>query len=209
MNEPRAQCACLTVEFRTAPHDDGTVTGHWYCATPDGCGREFVPRMVFPARVRHIEPDPDGPERIPLSEAIRESLPIRRYERQITDVRKAIETVVQNFVPTKSNRHDDEQTLIRLIQDAIHPFLSGALYEQLSVANAEAEQLLVQLAGCGVAALGGTSEDQVAKRGDYGWSQSYQDVLDLRIQHDRWVYRIKELERRNEEAAKILQGAWK
>lgn len=42
------------------------------------------------------------------------------------------------------------------------------------------EQARVQLAGCSVAALGGIGDDQVAKRGDFGWSASYGDVLSLR-----------------------------
>lgn len=43
----------------------------------------------------------------------------------------------------------------------------------------ENERLTVQLAGCSVAAFGGTKDP--AKRDDYGWSPAYQDVLDLRL----------------------------
>jgi len=44
--------------------------------------------------------------------------------------------------------------------------------------KAEVEQLRVQLAGCGVAAMQNTesSKDDREKRGDYGWSESYGDV---------------------------------
>lgn len=46
----------------------------------------------------------------------------------------------------------------------------------------EVDQLRVQLAGCSVAALGGTKNP--AKKGDFGWSPAYQDVLNLRHKHD-------------------------
>lgn len=42
----------------------------------------------------------------------------------------------------------------------------------------QVEQLRVQLAGCATAAQGSTKD--VAKKGDYGWSPAYQDVLELR-----------------------------
>ena len=47
----------------------------------------------------------------------------------------------------------------------------------------EIEQLRTQLAGCSVAALGHIKNP--AKKGDYGWSPAYQDVLDLRKNYER------------------------
>lgn len=55
--------------------------------------------------------------------------------------------------------------------------------EVAAALTTEVEQLRVQLAGCSVAALGGTKEP--AKSEDYGWSPAYQDVLDLRINYDK------------------------
>ncbi len=43
----------------------------------------------------------------------------------------------------------------------------------------DVEQLRVQLVGCGVAALGYVKDENDCKKGDYGWSQSYEDVKTL------------------------------
>lgn len=53
------------------------------------------------------------------------------------------------------------------------------------------EQLEVQLAGCSVAALGGTGPEQLAKRGDFGWSPAYQDVVDLRVRYNAAISCLK------------------
>ena len=47
--------------------------------------------------------------------------------------------------------------------------------------NKEADQLRVQLAGCSMAAIGGSP---TIERGSYGWSPAYQDVLNLRRKYE-------------------------
>lgn len=59
----------------------------------------------------------------------------------------------------------------------------GVVEDVRDVAD-ELERTRVQLAGCDVAAHGGTSKAVVAKRDAYGWSPTYQAVLDLRRKYD-------------------------
>lgn len=57
----------------------------------------------------------------------------------------------------------------------------------------EVEQLRVQLAGCSVAALGWAQGEQDAKCGDYGWSQSFEDVKKLRARYDELLVLIQNI----------------
>ena len=53
------------------------------------------------------------------------------------------------------------------------------------------DKLEAQLAGCVTAALG--YNDNPAKKGDYGWSPAYQDVLELRRRVDKQAERERAL----------------
>jgi len=76
----------------------------------------------------------------------------------------------------------------------------AATEKELAAEKEAHERTRVQLAGCGVAALGGTSPEQVAKPGDWGYSASYGDVLALRIKYEE--------ERAAREAAELLAEAY-
>ena len=67
--------------------------------------------------------------------------------------------------------------------------------DQLDHLSGEAEQLRVQLAGCGVAANGGPcgGNEVVASRGDYGWTPAYQAVLDLRQKYEDLERMVRKL----------------
>jgi hypothetical protein len=75
------------------------------------------------------------------------------------------------------------------------------LEAEITRLQGENEQLRVQLAGCGVAAMCNTRrsmEEQRCKKGDYGWSISYGDVLrsveeqiKLREENERWMDSVK------------------
>lgn len=60
----------------------------------------------------------------------------------------------------------------------------------MSVPSENEYQLIVQLAGCSTAALGATKDP--AKKGQYGWSSAYRDVLNLRRRFDKMID-LKEL----------------
>lgn len=63
--------------------------------------------------------------------------------------------------------------------------------EQIRSLKEECEQLQVQLAGCGVAALGGTQDP--ATPGMDGYSASYGGVLALRLKYDAALEQIRVL----------------
>ncbi len=65
-----------------------------------------------------------------------------------------------------------------------------ALELRAEAAEREVEQLRVQLAGCSIAALGGTKDP--ATQGQYGWSVAYQDVLELRRDRDVLVAAMRD-----------------
>lgn len=56
-------------------------------------------------------------------------------------------------------------------------------------------QLRIQLAACGVAALGYATGQNAVSKGDWAWSASLGDVLSLRERYDKAEARVAELER--------------
>lgn len=69
--------------------------------------------------------------------------------------------------------------------------------QDIEAPDKEFERLQVQLAGCLMAAEGGTREPVVAYKGGYGWSLAYQRVLELRRRYDAVL-----------EVALEVKGAW-
>jgi len=74
-------------------------------------------------------------------------------------------------------RKDD---ICRTLSIAMAKEINSTLLAEVEKLGNESEQLRVQLAGCGVAAMCNTRESmeqQLCKKGDYGYSASYQDVI--------------------------------
>ena len=67
--------------------------------------------------------------------------------------------------------------------------------ETVELLKDEIEQLRVQLAGCGVAAMGATAKNVRAVQGTYGWSPAYEAVLKLRNKYEEL---LRDLDRRGE-----------
>src|ERR1700690_3643934 len=80
-------------------------------------------------------------------------------------------------------------------EDASYGFLGclSACEPIIAGLEAKVEQMHVQMAGILTAAFGWSiGQDNCAKKGDWGWSVTYQDVLELRLKTDA---RIAELEK--------------
>ena len=91
------------------------------------------------------------------------------------------------------------------IADAIH-----ALRRQVAQLREEAEQLRVQLAGCGVAAMGNTHSSiahNTLPKDSYGWSASYEACLDSAKREVRERERAEKAERELLEMRKVFSEA--
>lgn len=86
----------------------------------------------------------------------------------------------------------------------IYDRLSRA-YARIAQDRAEIQQLTVQLAGCSVAAFGGTADPVVAVQGQYGWSVAYQDVLECRRALDTARAEIARLTAERDQLRRLCQ----
>lgn len=113
--------------------------------------------------------------------------------RQARDSRRELAYQTQQMLlsnTTTIGRLEHEAKEFQAKIATLEELLAGAR-ARCDKAESEAEQLRVQLAGCSVAALGGTSLVHVAKKGDFGWSVAYQDVLDLRLKYNALCERVE------------------
>jgi cell division protein FtsB len=108
------------------------------------------------------------------------------------------------------------QEFISIIPKDNTHFITGTakdLLERLLAENEtmekQIEQLRVQLAGCGVAALGGAKGENDCKIGGYGYSASFQDVKDLYAKYENLLAENAELRRANSQQTDMLNGRLK
>ena len=101
--------------------------------------------------------------------------------------RRRSEAFERRFRQLENGLYDEERRA-----DAMQARADKAEGERLVVEEA-LNKAQVQLAGCGVAASGGTNVTSRVSRGDYGWSRSYQDVLELAIERDNLKAQITQL----------------
>lgn len=134
----------------------------------------------------------------------------------ITGKRKGSKYTVKKFDPITFTITVEDPWYVRLWNKVVHfiiplwePKSGSTIKTRPAFSDSEpehgndpVEQLRVQLAGCSVAALGGTKDP--AKKGQYGWSPAYQDVLELRRAYDDLQARYKEM-RKN---LLIFHGLW-
>lgn len=85
------------------------------------------------------------------------------------------------------------RALMQAPREVIRALMQALARAMRHTSEDELDRLHVQLAGCGVAALGGTSEPMRARRGQYGWSASYGDVYNLRRRYDYLWERMGQL----------------
>ena len=93
------------------------------------------------------------------------------------EISKVIEVLndLKNISPVKGQ--EALSSAISLIQD----------YQKL---KEEIDRLRVQLAGCGVAALGYATGKNTIEKGSYGYSASFQDVVDLQDKYQKLRERV-------------------
>ena len=99
----------------------------------------------------------------------------------------------------------DEDRFAALADDSVPRLVFHAAIEAIANKDTlmeEMEQLRVQLAGCGVAALSNTHKSREQQRinpGDYGYSESYQDVFDAVGREIKYRELLEEMARALEE----------
>jgi hypothetical protein len=108
--------------------------------------------------------------------------------------RKALSYQMQNW--DSENRPSDARSYVAEVQ---------SLESHCDELRAENERLTVQLAGCSVAAEGGTKDP--ATRDQWGWSPAYQEVLDLRIKYDASTQEVTTLRAKLHDAYRELYDA--